>query len=138
MSSLPLYTRDEIHQLVHDFYREVRQHPTLGPIFDQHIHDWDSHLDIMVNFWSSLLCRDASYSGSPMQKHAQLPQLNEAHFQMWLDLFHTTSSQHPNPQLAQQAQAYARRIARSLWLGYQYQQQPDQLPSELHYAKHSG
>ena len=33
----PLCTRDEIAQLVDDFYGEIRQHPNLGPVFNRHI-----------------------------------------------------------------------------------------------------
>lgn|SRR5690554_4021718 len=125
------YTRDEIVLLVHNFYGEIREHPELGPIFNAHIQNWPLHLNTMVSFWSSLLLKTADFSGSPMMKHAALPNLSAHLFDQWLDLFHTTCNAHPNPQLAADAWTFAQRIARSLWLGYQIQQQPDRHPTEL-------
>lgn len=127
----PLCTRDEIAQLVDDFYGEIRQHPNLGPVFNQHIQDWPQHLNTMVSFWSSLLLKTADFNGSPMMKHAALPDLSADLFDQWLDLFEKTCQQQPNTELGQQAWIFAQRIARSLWMGYQIQQQPDRSPSDL-------
>ncbi len=131
MTTPPLYTRAEISQLVHDFYDQIRVHPELGPIFMEHIQDWPTHLNTMVSFWSSLLLKTADFSGSPMMKHAALPQLSADLFEQWLDLFHQTCLQQANPALGERAWTFAQRIARSLWMGYQIQQFPDRSPSDL-------
>lgn len=64
-------------------------------------------------------------------KHAALPDLSADLFDQWLDLFEKTCQQQPNTELGQQAWIFAQRIARSLWMGYQIQQQPDRSPSDL-------
>lgn len=122
---------DEITQLVHDFYAQIRIHPELGPIFNAHVQDWPRHLDTMVSFWSSLLLKTADFSGSPMMKHAALPNLSAHLFEQWLVLFHQTCQQQANAELGERAWLFAQRVARSLWMGYQIQQQPDRAPTEL-------
>lgn len=129
------HSEADIHRLVHDFYDEVREHETLGPVFNAHIKDWDTHLATMVDFWSSLLLRTARYSGSPMVKHGNLPELSAELFESWLALFSQTTAKHPNQALATQARAYAQRIARSLWMGYQITHNPEATPLELKHGE---
>ncbi|MFT0532983.1 group III truncated hemoglobin [Castellaniella hirudinis] len=124
-------TEDEITTLVHHFYRRVRQDDILGPVFDAHIHDWDEHLERMVRFWSSLLRRAGTYSGTPMPRHVALPGLDGPMFVRWLDLFRQTLAEFDNPAFAAQAQDFAQRIARSLWYGYQISRQPTQPVTEF-------
>ncbi|MEZ2720421.1 group III truncated hemoglobin [Paenalcaligenes hominis] len=124
-------SREDISQLVHDFYDQIRLHPNLGPIFNEHIQDWPTHLNTMVSFWSSILLKTGDFSGSPMMKHAALPNLSADLFEQWLQLFHQTCQQQANPELAETAWLFAQRIARSLWMGYQIQQQPERSPIDL-------
>ena len=127
MSPTPLCTPQEIHKLVHDFYQRVRADATLGPIFDSHIDDWDTHLEIMVRFWSSLLLSSGEYQGSPMARHIAQPQLQASLFEHWLNLFQQTTSEQANEAMARKAQEFSERIARSLWYGYQMHHAPDQM-----------
>ena len=66
MPSPDLCTEDEVSHLVHTFYRNVRDDSVLGPIFDRHVKDWDTHLAKMVDFWSSALRGTARFRGTPM------------------------------------------------------------------------
>lgn len=117
--------------LVYGFYDRVRADAMLGPVFNQHIHDWDTHLGIMVRFWSSLLLGTGSYSGTPMPKHIALPGLNADMFTQWLALFHETAQELPNRPFAERAEEFAHRVARSLWFGYQMNNEPNRMPTEL-------
>lgn len=114
-----LCSEDEVRELVHGFYAEVRRDPVLAPIFDAHIRDWDRHLGTMVDFWSSALRGTARFRGAPMPKHAAIPGLNAQLFQRWLALFGETTSRLANDEMAERANDLARRIAESLWYGYQ-------------------
>ena len=125
-------TEAEIVTLVHRFYGRIRADEQLGPVFNAHIDDWDEHLDTMVKFWSSLLRRTARFSGRPMPKHAVLPDLTASMFHHWLDLFDLTTQELNNPAMATQAQDFARRIARQLWMGYQINNFPDRPVSDLY------
>lgn len=119
MCAEPICSEQEITELVQRFYARVRQDAQLGPIFEAHIDDWDEHLAKLMDFWSSILLRSGRFSGAPMPKHAALPGLTQELFRHWLELFAQTLDEQPNERLAEQALAAARRIAQSLWMGYQ-------------------
>lgn len=127
-------TEEEITQLVHAFYTSVRRDKILGPIFEHHVDDWDSHLAKLVDFWSSLLRRTGRFAGTPMPTHIGLPGLSAELFQHWLTLFRETTAAQPNPLMREQANVLAERIARSLWYGYQLSHHPEAMPDELTHA----
>lgn len=124
-------TRNEIKELVDDFYGAIRTHENLGPIFNTHIQDWPTHLNTMVDFWSSIILKTGEFSGSPMMKHAAIPNLSAELFQQWLQLFEKICVERKNRALGDAAWLFAQRIARSLWMGYQIQKQPTQAPTDL-------
>lgn len=131
MSRSDLCTIEEITDLVHSFYGRIRADEMLGPVFGEHIQDWDKHLATMVRFWSSLLLGAGTYDGTPMPKHAALPALRAEMFHHWLALFKQTTQNIPNQVLAERANEYAQRIARSLWFGYQITNSPNAIPKDL-------
>ena len=106
----------------------------LGPIFDEHVEDWDSHLAKLVDFWSSALRGTRRFSGAPMPKHAALPGLTPELFVRWLALFRKTTAALPNHAMGEHAYGLAQRIARSLWYGYQLSRNPDAMPADLPHA----
>lgn len=124
-------TEQDIADLVHAFYAAVRVDPLLGPVFNAHVDDWDRHLTRIVDFWSSVLLGTGRYTGTPMQKHAALPELRPELFERWLALFDETGASQPNRELAARASAAARRIASSLWYGHQMTRRPDAMPTGL-------
>ena len=130
MPSADLCTEEEIVQLVYGFYDTVRQDEVLGPIFNQHVKDWDTHLPKMVDFWSSALRGTARFRGAPMPRHAALPGLSIELFQRWLRLFRQTTDGLPNAALAEKANDLAKRIAQSLWYGYQMSQDARKLADQ--------
>lgn len=129
MAAKELCTEEEVSSLVHAFYARVRQDEVLGPIFNERITDWDQHLTRLTDFWSAILRRTARFSGAPMPKHAALPGLSMELFERWLGLFDATLAEQPNRAMAEQAGQAARRIAQSLWMGYQMSRDPKALPT---------
>lgn len=119
MPSPDLCTEDEIKQLVHAFYARVREDASLGPIFNAHVRNWDTHLATMVDFWSSALRGTARFRGTPMPKHVALPGLHAGLFGRWLALFDETTAGPGNAAMRERANELARRIAESLWYGWQ-------------------
>lgn len=131
MPTPELCTEDEVVHLVHDFYARVRDDAVLGPVFDAHIHDWDHHLSKMVDFWSSTLRGTARYRGTPMPAHVALPGLEPGLFHRWLVLFDETVRAIDNPPMQARANDLARRIAESLWFGYQAHRDPKRIARTL-------
>ncbi len=105
-----------IERLVRRFYDSVRADALLGPIFDARIADWESHLERMVRFWSSVALMSGRYHGQPMEKHLPLP-VDASHFDRWLEIFEATAREVCAPPAADHFVERARRIARSLELG---------------------
>ena len=105
-----------IERLVHAFYDKVRTDTLLGPIFDMRIVNWDTHLERMCAFWSSVALMTGRYHGQPMEKHLPLP-VDGRHFDRWLQLFRETAIQVCPSSAATHFIERAARIAESLELG---------------------
>ncbi|MCE7914957.1 MAG: group III truncated hemoglobin [Nitrosomonas sp. PRO4] len=126
-----LYTEEEIAKLVHTFYAKARKDPSLGPIFEAHVIDWDAHFVQMINFWSAQLRGTSRFRGAPMPKHIALPDLTAELFERWLYLFRQTTEEIGNSSLQKHADAVASFIATRLWQGYQMNNYPDKKPQAL-------
>lgn len=81
-----------VRAVVEAFYARARADDVVGPVFNRVIaaEDWPAHLSKITDFWSSMLLGTASYMGRPMPKHIAIPELSDAHFQRWLNLFRMT------------------------------------------------
>jgi len=106
-----------IRRQVHTFYGRVRLDAVLGPIFNAAIADWDEHLVKLCDFWSSVLLMTGRFKGSPMAAHARRPDIEDAHFPLWLDLFERTAREVCPPPAADLFVERSRMIGRSLALG---------------------
>lgn len=126
-----LCTEEEIATLVQRFYARVRRDARLGPIFNERIHDWPAHEAKLCDFWSSALRGTRRFRGTPMPVHAALPGLSAALFEHWLQLFDETAATLPNAALRERVTDLARRIAESLWYGYQLANPGDEATTGL-------
>jgi hemoglobin len=118
MSYLPL-DRSSITALVHQFYDDVRADPVLGPVFDGAIGDhWDTHLERMVEFWSTVMLGSHNFQGNVFGKHMALQGIEPDHFRRWLAMFQATATRLFEPALASEFLTVAARIAASLQYGY--------------------
>ena len=105
-------TEEDIQLMVHRFYAQVRNNAILSPIFNPVVGDsWDHHLQVMCNFWSSMLLYTRKYLNDPMTKHLPLP-LQPLHFEEWLRLFAQTIDAYFEGPLAEEAKRRATVIAR--------------------------
>lgn len=107
--------------LVDRFYAKVRQDPALGPLFNEAIADWDHHLKLLTDFWSSVMLTSGRYKGNPMAAHLRhRERLTPELFAHWLNLWEETAQEVLSPEDAAAIRATAGRIARSLQMGIQY------------------
>ncbi|TFH08288.1 MAG: group III truncated hemoglobin [Nitrosomonadales bacterium] len=119
------YTEEEISELVRSFYAKARKDPSLGPIFEAHVADWEAHFLQMTDFWSGNLLGTSRFRGTPMPKHLAIPGLRSELFEQWLKLFKQATQELGNQSLQLHANTLAYRIASRLWAGYQMQYYPD-------------
>ena len=102
--------------LVERFYAGVRQHPSLGPVFNAAVSDWDEHTATLVRFWSSVELRTGAYRGRPMEAHRAHP-IDAGHFHDWLALWAEVAHEVLPPAQAARFVGHAQRIAASLMYG---------------------
>ena len=110
---------ESIQHLVRDFYADVVNHPLLGPVFTSELGSrWDSHLDRMVDFWTTVMLGTRSFRGNLVQRHLQLQNVRPAHFDAWIQLW----TQHTDARFDSATTSKLRRVAhdigRQLFVSY--------------------
>lgn len=107
--------------LLERFYARVRADQDLGPVFNDAIDDWDHHLGVLTDFWSSVMLASGRYKGNPMQAHVRHgPRIPPEMFQRWLAIWAQTTDEMVSPSIAAEMQAKAARIAQSLNLAVNF------------------
>ncbi|WP_198370002.1 group III truncated hemoglobin [Roseomonas rosulenta] len=125
MHETPGIDDDALRRVVGLFYERVRADAALGPVFEDAIHDWPTHLETLAAFWSSVMLTSGRYKGNPMAAHLKhQARITPALFERWLELWAQTTAELLPPASAAAMQSRAARIARSL----QYALSPLPLP----------
>ena len=92
-------TKENIEKMVYLFYIKVLKDDIVGPFFIAKLGDdmksdyWKPHLELLTNFWASMVLGDGSYTGNPFMPHTQLGELSREVFEQWLELFFKTIDQ---------------------------------------------
>ncbi len=106
-----IQTRKDVEMMVQTFYDKVNRDELLSPIFSQVAAvNWEKHLPVMYDFWSSVLFGEMSYKGNPFLKHIPLP-VNGTHFNRWIQLFQATVDELFTGPKAEEAKGRAASIA---------------------------
>ncbi|PHQ61601.1 MAG: globin [Maribacter sp.] len=95
MSKTEIKNREDVKLLVTSFYKKIRGHEILGPIFNGIITDWDTHLDLLTDFWETQLFLKRKYHGNPVTAHQEVDDktnhtITSEHFGLWLNLWFET------------------------------------------------
>lgn len=91
-----IQNRKDIRKLVSAFYEKLLKDEEFKHIFLEVAKiDVLEHLDIIVDFWESVLFQAGKYKTDLVEIHLNLNQkfnygLNEKHFNNWLELFNST------------------------------------------------
>ena len=89
-------TRENIRIMVDRFYSKILKDELLADFFidklgDEMISDeWQTHLDILTDFWASIILGDTAYKGQPLEPHMHMEGLQRETFERWLELFFET------------------------------------------------
>jgi len=112
-----LYVRlgghEGILKFIRPFYMDIRQHETLGPIFNRQIQDWDAHLKKISEFWALQAGGPSLYRGGFAAAHLRFD-LEPEMFDMWLALWDFNCNRQLEPELAQAMSSLAHEMARRL------------------------
>ena len=89
-----IQSKEDIIQIVNNFYDKVKQDATIGHFFNEVIKvDWSKHLPKMYNFWDNVVFYTNNYTGNPMQVHKHINALHAfagTDFKQWHKLFAQT------------------------------------------------
>ena len=113
-----LDTREEIHDLVVRFYREIAFDELLAPVFVEVAEvDWSVHIPKLIDFWCRVLLGHPGYDGFILGAHQQVHELEAFRpelFDRWYLLFVETLDQGWRGPMTENAKIHAARIARTL------------------------
>lgn len=85
--------RKNINKLVVTFYTVVLENKKLAPFFIEHLGEdmnnekWTTHMQLLTDFWSTLVMGVEDYKGFPFPPHAQMHGLDREAFETWIELF---------------------------------------------------
>lgn len=123
MDRATIRSRKEVDFLVRRFYKEIRVHPTLGPIFNGVVQDWDHHLVHLSDFWEMILLKsgpgEAKFNPTIVHREVDAKvdhSIDQAHFGNWLELWFATIDRYFEGEVADFAKEHARRMAHMLFM----------------------
>ena len=121
-----IQTRAHIRLLVETFYSRIRVHDELGPIFNSIITDWESHFELLTDFWETQLFLKRKYHGNPVTAHQEVDakenhSITPEHFGLWLNLWFETIDELFEGETAWVAKNRAQKMSTMLYMQiYQY------------------
>jgi hemoglobin len=116
-------SREEVDFLVRRFYERVRNDVMLGPVFNEIVRDWETHLVHLADFWEMILLQTGPGGGkfNPTRVHKEVDakmnfSIKQAHFENWLELWFSTIDSFFEGEVALYAKEHARRMAYMLFM----------------------
>ena len=108
-------TREDLLQLLHEFYGHALHDEVIGHFFTQVIHlDLEKHIPVIADFWETILLNGTNYKKNAIIPHIHINQLSpmeEKHFQRWLWIFNQTVDRLFEGETAEKAKQRALSIA---------------------------
>ncbi len=104
---------DGILAFIRPFYIDVRQHNILGPVFNNHIEDWEAHLSKITEFWALQTGGPSTYRGGFAGVHLRAG-IQPEFFDHWLGLWDFNCQRHLAPEVAKAMSALAHELGRRL------------------------
>lgn len=135
MNKTDIQNRADLSHLISTFYGKVRQHPDLGPFFNETISDWEAHTVTLTDFWETNLFFVQRYKGNPVKAHLDVDSkfdqsIEQAHFGNWLELWFSTVDELFEGEKAHLAKERARNMSHMMFIRiWQARQQTDSSPS---------
>jgi len=113
--------RNHVALLVRTFYKKIRAHQILGPIFNQVITDWEAHFELLTDFWETQLFLKRKYHGNPVTAHQEVDDktnnaITSEHFGLWLNLWFKTIDELFEGETAWVAKNRAQKMSTMLFL----------------------
>ncbi len=113
--------RTDVSLLVRTFYKKIRKDKVLGPIFNNSITDWESHLELLTDFWETQLFLKRKYHGNPITAHQEVDEkinhtVTSEHFGLWLNYWFGTIDELYTGEIAWIAKNRAQKMSTMLFM----------------------
>lgn len=98
--------KENVNKMIKMFYAKVIKDEEIGYFFtdilgdDLQNEEWQTHLEILTNFWLTMMGQGGEYNGNPFMPHMALKGLNRDKFSRWLEIFHKVVSKVFNEEIA--------------------------------------
>lgn len=114
-------SRIDVQLLVHSFYDKIRKDTILGPIFNGIISDWETHLELLTDFWETQLFLKRKYLGNPVTTHQEVDDktngtITPEHFGLWLNYWFATIDELFDGEIAWIAKNRAQKMSTMLFM----------------------
>lgn len=89
-------TKENIHQFVIKFYTNILEDDIVSPEFKRILGDditnskWQDHIELLSDFWATMVLSENSYIGSPFPVHTTMQNLSRETFYQWLNILDYT------------------------------------------------
>ncbi len=117
-------SRENIIQLMRLFYSKAMKDDNIGHYFLDTLGDemnnalWRKHIDLLTDFWLTILAVERCYERDPYTPHVDLPALKREDFSQWKQLFFTSVDELYIPQIAERfkkkGEMFSKRFMRNL------------------------
>lgn len=115
MSKADIASRDDVLFLIERFYEKAKLDELIGSFFTEVVVlDWDHHIPVITDFWTSILLGTVRYEGNPISPHISLHRkkaLKPFHFERWLELWEANLKEHFEGPIAEEALRRAKMMA---------------------------
>lgn len=110
-----IHNRTDIEKLIIHFYTKVKADAVIGFIFNETVQiNWDHHVQVITDFWESILLDNPVYKNNAMDVHYTLNRkvpLQKIYFETWLMLFTSSVDDLYFGKIANMAKTRAKSIA---------------------------
>ena len=112
-------TRENIAVFVVKFYENILEDKEVGPFFIDILGDdiqnkkWQEHIEILIEFWGSMLIQDGDYIGSFFEPHEKMIGLKKETFAQWLMILDVTLEEIYDEKCSQEFRKLGQVISKS-------------------------
>ena len=115
-----IQNRKDVQKIVNNFYQKLLSNKEFEHLFIKVAEiDVLTHIDIIIDFWESVLFQVGKYKRDLIDKHLalnHLHRLNEKHFEEWLQLFNESVDELYEGEKAKKAKDQAFSLAKIIRL----------------------
>jgi hemoglobin len=101
-------SREDLKTFLSEFYNNAQNDDVIGEKFKDL--NMDEHIEVIADFWDSILFGSNSYKGDPFGKHIPM-KLEDQHFTRWVEIFVQTADEMYTGDIVEEMKTRGKTIA---------------------------